>query len=84
MRIVAVAVLLFFQTIPFLVAVWQVMGLLPVLSWFGSPAVTTGMWLAAGIKVAILVVSVVLWWLLGRLRVSIGSRNREARVSAPG
>lgn len=73
MRTISLSILLLLQTIVALAAVWQVLGLLPALSWLGSPSsVPAGLWFAAGIKAAILTIASLIWcacsWLRRRVR----------------
>ena len=74
MRVVAKYLLLFLQVIFVIIAIWQWVGLLPALTWF-SPAtrdalgpVMSGMWLAAGIKLALFLLAILLWFISGKLR----------------
>jgi len=84
MKSAARAALLFLQVVFLLIAIWQIFGLLPVLTWL-SPStravlgqVTVGMWFAAGIKAAIMLVSFLLWSFSGKLRRKL---NRSAPVA---
>ena len=52
----------------FLIAAWQVLGLLPMLSWLSNPSdVTVGMWIAVLVKVLIMLVGFVVFWGLGKV-----------------
>lgn len=73
MRTIGLSTLLLLQAVLVLIAVWQILGLLPALSWLGSPsAVPAGLWVAAGFKAVMLAIAVLLgwgcWWLRRRVR----------------
>lgn len=67
MRMLAGILLVAFQAVLALVFVWQVIGLLPVLGWIGQ-GVGAGYWFVGGIKLAVALVTALLFWGAGRLR----------------
>lgn len=64
-----------------LIAIWQILGLLPVLTWFSNPSgVPVGMWMAVATKLLIMFVCFGVFWGLGKLSkrlISPGTSSRE-------
>lgn len=67
MKTAAAIVLAFFQAICALIFAWQVIGLLPALSWFGQ-SVGAGHLVILGVKLTIAIIAAFLFWLANRLR----------------
>lgn len=67
-----------------LVAVWQVLGLLPILTWLSNLyAVTVGMWMTAAIKFFVMVLCGGIYFWLGKVRNRIdnsGKVTSEGRI----
>jgi len=66
-----------------LIAVWQILGLLPVLSWFSNLAgVTAGMWMAVIVKLVIMFVCIGVFWALGKLIKRLNRAPQETTAVA--
>lgn len=79
---VVLAAIFVVRVIVALVAVWQVVGLLPTLTWLAAPSqVTPGMWFIVALKVIIL--ALCLLGFFGLKRVAAKLRGRTETQSAP-
>jgi len=83
MRKIALVLILILRVVAALVAVWQVIGLLPVLTWFTAiDQVTPGIWVMAIIKVVILLVCILGFFGLKRLAKRLHPRKTEQSETA--
>lgn len=75
---VAFALIQLFRFLAVPVGAWQVLGLLPVLSWSSAPGqVAAGMWFMVGIKLFILAICLLVFFGLMRIATSLRTRIKE-------
>lgn len=67
MKGLGVAAIWFVRIVALFVAIWQIVGLVPVITWQLNPdAVTAGMQAMVAIKIGILIVGIAVFWVLGK------------------
>lgn len=83
MRKIALVFVLVVRVLSALAAAWQVVGLLPVLTWLSAlGTVTVGMWFMFGIKVLILLVCLFAFFGLKRLASRLREHTSEPNATA--
>ena len=84
MNKVIIALLSVVRIVALLVAIWQVVGLLPALSYFSNfESVSGGILVVVGIKVLALIVGLLIFFGLGRVNQRIRAK-RELRTQSTG